>query len=125
MKNIGLDKTKVLNWLQKHALGHNNARKREDIIPFIGLSDRYFREIFSFLRHERKVSASSIIGYWAIPDKLDENEIAMILKSCNENYSRALDLITGCKEDIKYWEDKKLMVNGGQWSLIFDKKTGE
>jgi len=102
------DKDKVLSWLMKYASGFRNARTRQDVLPYVGFEDRYYRAICSQLKHEGHVASTCSRGTWAIPlCTKDPAEVEAALESYIEMKSKALDMLTGLDRQIKSLEDKK------------------
>ncbi len=102
------DKEKVLQWMLTYCFGFRNARTRQNILPFVRLPDRYFRQIISELKHEGQIASTCDKGYWAIPlVTKDKEEIEAALDSYQEMRSKALDMLTGIDMQIKILEDKK------------------
>ena len=103
------DKEIVLSWMRKYCFGFRNARTRANILPFVNLPDRYFRQIISGLKHEGHIASTCDKGYWAIPlVTTDRKEIEAALDSYQEMKSKALDLLTGIDKQMKILQDKKL-----------------
>ena len=113
------DKLKVLEWFQKYAHGYKNARTRDDIIPFIQLPDRYFREIASSLIHDGHIASSCDKGYWFIPlFTKDRREVEAVIKCHIERKSKALDLIKDCDKLIQQFEDRLVVTTQGQREFV-------
>lgn len=117
-----LDKKKVLDWLQKHCSGFRNARTRANILPFMQMPDRYWREIVSLLKHEGNIASTCFRGYWAIPlVTKDKEEVEAALESYQEMRSKALDMLTDTDKHIKHWQDRKLALT--QQQEFFEEKS--
>lgn len=103
--NYDADKKRVLEWMEKYCPGHKSARTRKDILPFIGLPDRYFRSIASELIHEGNLCSTASKGYWFRPLKTnDPEEIEAIKHSILERKSKALSMLEDCKAQMEELE---------------------
>jgi len=95
------DKQTVLNWMMKVCPGFRQARTRANILPYLNLEDRYFRQICSELIHEGHIASSCQRGYWFIPIVTkDVEEIDAVLESCQERSTKALDVLRGLGQQI-------------------------
>ena len=109
------DKKFVLTWMENNCPGVKNAKTRRKILPFVNMDDRRFRAIVSELKHENHIASTSSRGYWHVPlVTTDPGEIEAVLESCFETKSRALDQLVDCDKNIKFWLDRKCVIEQGQ-----------
>ena len=112
------DKQKVLDWGMKYMAGFRNARTREDILPFIQMDDRRFRECASALIHEGNMCSSHKRGYWAVPLMSNDPAEVEAFKLCHiERKAKACDLIADCDKMIKRAEEMLYAIRQGQAEL--------
>lgn len=110
-----MDKIRVLEWMQKHTNGYRNARTRENILPFIQLKDRYFRQIANELIHEKQLCSSHKRGYWFFPLVTNDPREIGAFKLCQiERKAKALDLLTGVDACIAWADELLAKCNQGQ-----------
>lgn len=122
-----MDKRELLYFMRMKCYGHENAKKREQLLKDTNLEDRRFRQLFSELLHERHVISDSIHGYWFIKLKCDRQEAEAVLNAIKERKSKALDMLTGLKafeQEIlavrtrKEDKDYLVSVRDGQMSFV-------
>jgi len=96
------DKIRVLEWMEKYCKGVRCARHRADILPFVQLPDRYWRQIISDLVDEGIIYSSSTRGYWwALLHTNDHYEIDAMKHAILERKAKALSMIEGCDKRLK------------------------
>ena len=109
------DKIRLLGWFEKYCYGYKNARTRDNILPFVQMPDRYFREVVSSLIHEGNVCSSHKRGYWFPPLSTNDPREIDEFKACQvERKGKALDLITDCERLIKQADDMLARTRQGQ-----------
>lgn len=130
------DKLRVLKWMSKYCYGYRKRRVKPNILPYVNLNERYFRQIVRDLKHEGHI-CSTTEGYWFTPlytndymeilmkhisdaGVLDEarEEIGQARHSWLELRSRAMDMLTDCDRHLKKLTDLEHRVTGGQLELF-------
>ena len=59
-----VDKQKVVEFMMKYRCGHFNASPRHEIIKYLNMDDRYFREVCSLIP---EIITSAEHGYYILP----------------------------------------------------------
>ena len=116
--------TFVYTWCNKHLMGKDNARHRENpkdpnkgILPFmpLNITDRKFRRIFNDIGPAQGFYSSSVRGYWVCPPfTQDQSEIDAVLEALRERKAKALSTIKKVDHYIKEFEGRY-----GQGQLSF------
>lgn len=116
------DKQRVLGWMEKYCYGYKNARTRENILPFIQLKDRYFRQIASELIHEKQLCSSHTKGFWFFPLVSNDPREIEAFKQCQvERKAKALDLLTGVDGCIAWADELLAKARQGQQEMCLGK----
>lgn len=115
MEKIEQDKKYLLDWMNRYCLGVRNARTRENILPYVRMPDRHFREVASTLIHEGLIASSSKWGYW-MPALVtnDPMEIEALKYSILERKSKALAMIEDCYRQLERIAEIELKRTQGQ-----------
>ena len=114
-RNFEADKARVLGWFEKYCRGYKNARKKQDILPYVDLEERYFRQIVHDLKKEGHIYSTSSRGYWwALLATNNHAEIVAMKESLKEEKSRAMSLLEGIDKKMKALESH----NQGQKELV-------
>ena len=83
------------DWMMKYACGFRNAKTKDNILPFVGLEERIFRQLASF---SDLIFSSSERGYWIRPlVDISGEEMREAKESLAEERRRAINL---------YWKIK-------------------
>lgn len=91
----------VKDYMYHNCYGFRQAKTRQAICADLVMPDRRFRKVAQQLKLTNDVASLSSIGYWFVPlvnTPFDAEEMARVLHSINEDYSRAFCQLKEAKQ---------------------------